>query len=274
MKQSGIRGDKKKMSRFGGIFAPESKNHDKTLNTIKQASNKRMSKKTSFKNLGLTGYKTAWDYQQNLFDRTLAIKLANEGHHKKTPTSNYLLFCEHNPVYTLGKNGSLSNLLIDEKQLNQKGAEFYHINRGGDITYHGPGQITGYPVLDLDNFGLSIKDYIFGLEEVMIRTLGQYGIIAGRSNGETGVWLDTENPAKARKIGAIGARISKLVTMHGFALNVNTDLSFYDYIIPCGITGKGVTSMEKELGKKVDLDEVQDKLLSQFEEVFGMDIDR
>jgi len=226
--------------------------------------------KVNYKNLGLIPYKNAWDLQELYFAEILAIKKKNKELKENTSTKNYLLFCEHPPVYTLGKSGKTSHLLINEEQLKAKGAEFYRINRGGDITYHGPGQITGYPILDLDNFKLSIKDYIFRLEEVLIRVLAHYNIKADRSEGETGVWLDTEDPLKARKIGAIGARISQMVSMHGFALNVNTDLDFYNHIIPCGIVDKGVTSLQKELGKTIAIEEVQNLLLKEFVLVFGM----
>ena len=211
--------------------------------------------------------------QEKYFAEILAVKQANKKLEENKSNRNYLLFCEHPPVYTLGKSGKSSHLLINEEQLKAKGAEFFHINRGGDITFHGPGQITGYPIFDLDNFNLSIKDYIFGLEEVLIRVLAHYNIIADRSTGETGVWLDIDNPQKARKIGAIGARISQMVTMHGFALNVNTNLDFYNYIVPCGITDKGVTSLQKELGKKIAIEEVENLLLKEFILVFGMTLD-
>jgi len=226
--------------------------------------------KVNYKNLGLIPYKNAWDLQELYFAEILAVKKKNKELKENTSTKNYLLFCEHPPVYTLGKSGKTSHLLINEEQLKAKGAEFYRINRGGDITYHGPGQITGYPILDLDIFKLSIKDYIFRLEEVLIRVLAHYNIKADRSEGETGVWLDTEDPLKARKIGAIGARISQMVSMHGFALNVNTDLDFYNHIIPCGIVDKGVTSLQKELGKTIAIEEVQNLLLKEFVLVFGM----
>jgi len=226
--------------------------------------------KVKYQNLGLIPYKTAWDIQEEYFDEILSIKLLNKKLKENQPTHNHLLFCEHPHVYTLGKSGKAAHLLVNEEQLKAKGAEFYHINRGGDITYHGPGQITGYPILDLDNFGLSIKNYIFGLEEVLIRVLKHYDIVTGRSEGETGVWLEKDKPQKARKIGAIGARISSLVTMHGFALNVNTNLDYYNYIVPCGIQDKGVTSLQKELGKEIEMEEVKELLLQEFVSVFGM----
>ncbi len=218
-------------------------------------------KKVNYQNLGQIPYKKAWDLQEKYFAEILAVKQKNKKLKERTTTKNHLLFCEHPPVYTLGKSGNAAHLLLNEEQIKTKGAEFYHIDRGGDITYHGPGQITGYPILDLDNFGLSIKDYIFGLEEVLIRVLKHYNISAYRSSGETGVWLDIGNPQKARKIGAIGTRISQLVSMHGFALNVNTNLDYYNHIVPCGIADKGVTSLQKEIGRTIVLEDVQ-KLLA------------
>lgn len=217
-----------------------------------------------FQNLGLIAYKDAWDLQEKLFDEILQAKLANS----KTMPENKLLFCQHPHVYTLGKSGNKNNLLLSEKFLKQKQATFYQINRGGDITYHGPGQIVGYPILNLENLGFSIKEFIFNIEEIIIRVLKTYEITATRSEGETGVWLDIDNKQKARKIAAIGMRISRMVSMHGFALNVNTNLDYYNYIIPCGITDKGVTSLQKELGRKVDIEEVETRLLEQFENVF------
>jgi len=233
-----------------------------------------MNKKVTFKYLGLIDYKEAWDYQESLFNKVVEAKQAIGNSDKKTPTPNFLLFCQHPHVYTLGKSGKDSNLLISEDFLKSKGASLYHINRGGDITYHGPGQTVGYPILDLDNFGLSIKSYIHNMEEVIIRSLKHFGITATRLEGATGVWLDADNPAKARKICAIGVRTSHWVSMHGFALNVNTDLAYFDYIIPCGIKGKAVTSLQKELGKEIDIDEVSRVLLDEFEKVFGMEIKR
>ncbi|NOX87338.1 MAG: lipoyl(octanoyl) transferase LipB [Chlorobi bacterium] len=233
-----------------------------------------MNKKVAvkFKNLGLIDYKEAWDYQETLFNKVVAAKQSNRDHREHKPTPNYILFCQHPHVYTLGKSGKETNLLISEDFLKSKGASFYHINRGGDITYHGPGQIVGYPILDLDNFGLSIKSYIHNLEEVIICSLGHFGITATRLEGATGVWLDADNPARSRKICAIGVRTSHWVSMHGFALNVNTDLAYFDYIVPCGITGKAVTSMQKELGKEMDIDEVMQVLKEEFENIFGMEI--
>lgn len=223
-----------------------------------------------FIDLGLTDYKKAWDYQEKLFDEVVQIKINNRNLSPNTvlPTPNYLLFCEHPHVYTLGNSGNKENLLINEQQLLQKNATYYKINRGGDITYHGPGQIVGYPILDLDNFFTDIHKYLRFLEEIIIRTLAEYGIESGRSKGETGVWLDAENPLKARKICAMGVRASRWVTMHGFAFNINTDLNYFGNIIPCGIIDKSVTSLDKELGKKIDVEEVKQKLMKHFAELF------
>lgn len=224
------------------------------------------------RDLGLMAYQKAWDYQEELFGKVVEAKQANRKNPQPDPTPNFLLFCEHPHVYTLGKSGKEENLLINEDFLKAKGAELFRINRGGDITYHGPGQIVGYPIIDLDNFGVSIKSYIDKLEEVIIRTLQKFDILASRSHGATGVWLDAGHPVRARKICAIGVRTSHWVSMHGFALNVNTDLNFFDYIVPCGIVGKAVTSMEAELGHPVDIEAVQNILAEQFQEVFGMEI--
>jgi lipoyl(octanoyl) transferase len=223
-----------------------------------------------FRKLGLIDYKEAWDYQESLFEKIVEAK--HQRREKKTDvlTPNYLLFCEHPHVYTIGKSGNESNLLINEEMLTRRGAALYKINRGGDITYHGPGQLVGYPILDLDNFNLSIKSYINNLEEVIIRTLKRYDIHSSRSDGATGVWLDVENPVKARKICAIGVRTSHWVSMHGFAFNINTDLSYFEHIIPCGIQGRSVTSLQHELGKKLDMSEVKNFVLKEFEEVFDM----
>ena len=205
-----------------------------------------------FQDLSLIGYRAAWDYQEKLFQELMQKKLSGE---RSFP--GYLLFCEHPPVFTLGKSGSPDNLLIDEQMLARVGIEFYRINRGGDITYHGPGQMVGYPILDLEQFGLGIKSYIDVLEDSVMKLLAGYGISSGRMAGATGVWLDAGDPKKARKICAIGVRASRHITMHGFAFNVNTDLTKYQYINPCGFTDKGVTSMEKELGRKQDMEEVK-----------------
>lgn len=222
-----------------------------------------------FRDLGTVDYRTAWDLQEQLFNAVIMRKLRYRSNESlKSEQISYLLFCEHPHVYTLGKSGAMSNLLANQDLLNEKKISFFKTNRGGDITYHGPGQIVGYPILDLDLFFTDIGKYLRYVEESIILTLAEYGIEAGRSKGQTGVWLDPQSPSKARKICAIGVRCSRWVTMHGFAFNVNTDLSYFNYIIPCGITDKSVTSMEKELGKKVDMQEVKDKLVKHFSELF------
>lgn len=227
-----------------------------------------MNKKVILKDLGLKDYKETWDYQENLFKSVVDTKIKNRREEQSIATTNYFLFVEHPHVYTLGKSGSIENLLIDETQLKAKGATFYKINRGGDITYHGPGQIVGYPILDLDNFFTDIHKYLRFLEEVVILTLLEYGIKAERSDGETGVWLDVGTPF-ARKICAMGVRASRWVTMHGFALNVNADLGYFDLMIPCGIKDKAVTSLNVELGQKeVVMEEVKQKLLKHFSVLF------
>jgi len=231
----------------------------------------KVNKKVNYRNIGLIDYKEAWDYQENLFQEIVTIKENNRKAEIKEPTPNYLIFCEHPHVYTIGKSGKSENMLISDEFLESKGATLYKINRGGDITYHGPGQIVGYPILDLNNFGVSIKDYIFNLEEVIINTLKHYNIDAARSDGATGVWLDTDNPVKARKISAIGVRTSHWVSMHGFAFNINTDLDYFGYIVPCGIQGKGVTSLQKELGRPVEIHEVHKILKAEFSQVFKME---
>ena len=231
-----------------------------------------LNKKVTLQDIGLIDYQEAWDYQESLFQKVIEAKQANRKSEEKKPTPNYLLYCQHPHVYTIGKSGKEANLLIDDDFLKSKGATLYRINRGGDITYHGPGQVVGYPILDLDNFGVSIKSYIYNLEEVIIKTLLNFGIVAERSEGATGVWLDTDNPAKSRKICAMGVRTSHWVRMHGFALNVNTNLDYFDYIVPCGIPGKGVTSLQKELGKTIDINDVHQALTSAFRDVFGMEI--
>lgn len=227
-----------------------------------------MNKNIVLQDLGLKDYKDAWDYQEGLFKEILDIKIANRREEKDDITPNYLLFTEHPHVYTLGKSGDMSNLLLNEQQLITKGATFYKINRGGDITYHGPGQIVGYPILDLENFFTDIHKYLRLLEEMVILTLAEYGLKATRSYGETGVWLDVGTPF-ARKICAMGVRASRWVTMHGFALNVNADLGYFDNIIPCGIRGKAVTSLHVELGvQHVNENEVKQKLLKHFSNLF------
>ncbi|MEO0038672.1 MAG: hypothetical protein RIQ59_1883 [Bacteroidota bacterium] len=227
-----------------------------------------MNKKIVFQDLGKKDYKVTWDYQETLFQEIVDVKIQNRKEETQNPTPNYFLFVEHPHVYTLGKSGDFSNLLLSEKQLEQKGATFYKINRGGDITYHGPGQIVGYPIVDLENFFPDIHKYLRLLEEVIILTLAEYNIIGVRSEGETGVWLGVGTPF-ARKICAMGVRASRWVTMHGFALNVNADLGFFDNIIPCGIKGKAVTSLNVELGvDKVDEQGVKEKIVKHFLELF------
>ena len=226
-----------------------------------------MNKCVELQDLGNKDYKQSWDYQEQLFKGIVDTKIKNRREELQLPTNNYFLFVEHPHVYTLGKSGDLSNLLLNENQLKDKGATFYKINRGGDITYHGPGQIVGYPILDLENFFTDIHKYLRFLEEMIILTLAEYDIKAERSPGETGVWLDVGTPF-ARKICAMGVRASRWVTMHGFALNVNANLGYFDNIIPCGIKGKAVTSMEAELDKKIPLDEVKEKILKHFSELF------
>lgn len=231
-----------------------------------------MNKQIIVKDLGHKDYKETWDYQESLFEEIVELKRKNRAENTDLPTPNYFLFVEHPHVYTLGKSGHIENLLIDEAALAKKGASFYKINRGGDITYHGPGQIVGYPIIDLENFFTDIHKYLRSLEEVIIRTLADYGIKGERSEGETGVWLDVGTPFD-RKICAMGVRASRWVTMHGFALNVNTDLGYFDNIIPCGIRGKAVTSLNVELSKeKVDTEEVKRYILKHFEEIFGVSI--
>ncbi len=223
--------------------------------------------KIQLQDISLKNYKDAWDYQNELFQKIIAIKLENRDREEQKPTPNYFLFTEHPHVYTLGKSGDVNNLLLNEKQLKEKGITFFKSNRGGDITYHGPGQVVGYPIIDLDNFFPDIHIYMRKLEEVIILTIAEYGLKGERSEGETGVWLDVGTPF-VRKICALGVRTSRWVTMHGFALNVTTDLGFFDHIIPCGIRGKAVTSLEVELGKKLPHQEVKDKILKHFSKVF------
>lgn len=231
-----------------------------------------MNKKVFLKDLGSIAYKEAWDYQNDLLQEIIDIKMSNRKEDESTTTPNYLLFVEHPHVYTLGKSGDLSNLLLNEKQLKAKGATFYKSNRGGDITYHGPGQIVGYPIFDLENFFTDIHKYLRYLEEAIILTLKDYGLTAERSEGETGVWFDTGTPF-ARKICALGVRCSRWVSMHGFALNVNVDLGYFDNIIPCGIKGKSVTSMEAELGKKVSESEVKELIKKHLKNLFELNFE-
>ena len=224
-----------------------------------------------FRDLGLINYKKAWDYQEKLFQEIIYIKSRNRKQGTKVATQSHLLFCEHPNVYTLGKSGDEKNLLVNEDYLKSRGASFYKINRGGDITYHGPGQIVGYPILDLDNFFTDIHKYLRLLEDAVLKTIVEYGIKGDRSGGETGVWLDVGKPT-ARKICALGVRSSRWVTMHGFAFNVNTDLSYFENIVPCGIADKSVTSLQEELGYKLDIEEVKDKLKNHLASIFKMEL--
>lgn len=227
-----------------------------------------MNKGVEVQDLGNKDYKQTWDYQEELFKSIVDVKVKNRREDVDIITKNYFLFVEHPHVYTLGKSGDASNLLLNDTQLKDKGAKFYKINRGGDITYHGPGQIVGYPILDLDNFFTDIHKYLRFLEEMIVLTLAEYGLKAERSPGETGVWLDVGTPF-ARKICAMGVRASRWITMHGFALNINTDLGYFDNIIPCGIRGKAVTSLNVELGAEiVNVEEVKGKLLKHFTSLF------
>ncbi len=231
-----------------------------------------MNKKIQLQELGHKDYKETWDYQESLFKGIVDTKIQNRREETDLPTDNFFLFVEHPHVYTLGKSGDMSNLLLNEEQLTQKGATFYKINRGGDITYHGPGQIVGYPILDLENFFTDIHKYLRLLEEMVILTMAEYGLKCERSPGETGVWLDVGTPF-ARKICAMGVKASRWVTMHGFALNVNADLGYFDNIIPCGIRGKAVTSLNVELGRKeVPMEEVKEKLLKHFISLFEAEL--
>lgn len=223
------------------------------------------------RDIGQSEYREAWDYQDELFKQIVDIKLANRSREVEEPRPGYFLFTEHSHVYTLGKSGDLTNLLLSEAQLREKGISFFKSNRGGDITYHGPGQIVGYPIIDLESFRPDIRWYMRSLEEVIILTLAEYGLKGERSEGETGVWLDTGTPF-ARKICALGVRTSRWVTMHGFALNVNTDLGYFDHIIPCGIRGKAVSSMHAELNRKLDPEEVKSHIIRHFAAVFETDM--
>lgn len=230
-----------------------------------------MNKETRFIDWGSVDYKEAWDRQEEIFAKTIALKQGNRTNNTSIPTPNFLVFTEHPHVYTLGKSGHEEYLLLDEEGLKEKNAKFYKINRGGDITYHGPGQIVGYPILDLDNFFTDIHLYLRTLEEAIILTLADYGITAGRYDGYTGVWLDADNE-KARKICAMGVRASRWVTMHGFAFNVNADLNYFGNIIPCGIDDKDVTSMERELGYKLNIEEVKEKLKKHIADLMKMEL--
>ena len=228
----------------------------------------------SFRDLGLAPYKETWDFQEELFERNVQRKLQNrlEGKVDGEGTEDVLLFVEHPHVYTLGKSGDAFHLLVSEEKLKEIGATYYPINRGGDITYHGPGQIVGYPLLDLEHFFTDIHKYMRYLEEAIIRTIAHYGIVGGRIDGLTGVWLDIDDPKKARKIAALGVKCSRWLTMHGFAFNVNTDLNYFNHIVPCGITDKKVTSLSNELGREMDMDEVKRILLQELADVFQFEI--
>ena len=225
--------------------------------------------KAYFQDIGLIEYKKAWVFQEELFNKTLRIKSKNRNEGTSIKTENHLIFCEHPHVYTLGNSGNKENLLVNEDYLRSRGASFYKTNRGGDITYHGPGQIVGYPIFDLDNFFNDIGKYLRLLEESIILTIKEYGLVGERSKGETGVWINVGKPS-ARKICALGVKTSRWVSMHGFAFNINTDLSYFENIIPCGINDKQVTSLEKELGEKINLEKVKKLLKSNIELVFQL----
>lgn len=230
-----------------------------------------------YKDLGIIDYKTAWEYQEKLLQENVSIKSAARSAGVDKPlnalgTKNHLLFCEHKPVYTIGKSGNMNNILLSSDKLEESGIEFFQTNRGGDITFHGPQQIVGYPILDLEKFYTDIGKYLRNIEEVIIRTIFDYGITGERSKGETGVWIQPCIIGKEKKIAAIGVRCSRWITMHGFALNVNTDLNYFSNIIPCGIQNKQVTSIEKETGSKVDYETVKQKLMQNFEKVFEVDL--
>jgi len=226
-----------------------------------------INKNIQFHNWGIIPFKKAWDMQQKMLQQIIDVKLANRNHaeHEKIATQNHLVFCEHNPVYTLGKSGKIQHLLLNNNELGASNIEYFKINRGGDITYHGPGQIVGYPILDLDNFKTDLHWYLRQLEEAIIATIAEYGLKGFRIDGATGVWVDELNP---RKICALGIRCSRWVTMHGWALNVNTDLSYFNNIIPCGIADKGVTSIQKEIGQTLDIKQVSALLRNNFMRLF------
>ena len=226
--------------------------------------------KVLFKDLGEIGYQEAWDYQTVLFDKSVAQKLENKDTPEGKPPVNYFLFVEHPHVYTLGKSGSLDNLLLDEQGLKNKGATFHKINRGGDITYHGPGQVVGYPILDLEQFSPDIHVYLRNIEEAVVRLCADYGIDGQRFDKYTGVWIEPGTPQE-RKICAIGVKTSRWVSMHGFALNVNTNMEYFGNIVPCGIVNKDVTSLQRELGREVDMNEVKEKLKGHFTDIMGME---
>ena len=234
-----------------------------------------MQQKVYFEDLGVKSYQPTWDYQESLLAKNTAIKSLAREHNedvKLTNTEHRFIMVEHPPVFTLGKNGKREHVLVSEEQLEKLGIEFFHINRGGDITYHGPQQIVGYPIIDLDKFKTDLGWYLRSLEQVIIDTIAEYGLKGERSVGETGVWLEPDNPFMARKICAMGIKCSRWITMHGFALNVNPDLSHFEYIVPCGIQGKTVTSLEKELGRKVNYEEVKQKIKKHFAHIFDCEL--
>jgi lipoyl(octanoyl) transferase len=231
-------------------------------------------KKVKLIRKGLIDYKECWDFQEELFKHSIDLKIENRKENTFNKTDNFLIFCQHPPVYTLGKSGKPEHLLLTESELSEKGIQYYPINRGGDITFHGPGQLVGYPILDLDNFFTDIHKYLRYLEQAIIDTLAEYSVPSDRIEGLTGVWIDHDKPGKERKICALGVKTSRWVTMHGFAFNINTDLDYFKNIIPCGIDDKAVTSLEKEVGKKMDFDEVSAKVLKNLVNVFEMEIVR
>jgi lipoyl(octanoyl) transferase len=234
-----------------------------------------MRQKVFFEDMGIRSYQPSWDYQEELLLKNTQIKWAarqNEQDLKTTNTEHRLLMVEHNPVFTLGKSGKREHVLVSEEQLKNLGIEFFHINRGGDVTYHGLQQIVGYPILDLDKFKTDLGWYLRSLEQVIIDVMAEYGLKGERSAGETGVWLEPNDPFMARKICAMGIKCSRWITIHGFALNVNTDLSHFEFIVPCGIQGKTVTSLEKELGHKVNYQEVKEKIKKHFQLIFDCEL--
>jgi len=234
-----------------------------------------MRQQVIFEDLGIQSYQPTWDYQEQLLKEAVALKTEARTQNKeasKAATQHRFILVEHPPVFTLGKNGNRSNVLVSDEQLKALGIEYFHINRGGDITYHGLQQVVGYPIVDLDKFKPDLGWYLRSLEEVIIQVLAEYGLKGERSAGETGVWLDPQDPFVARKICAMGIKCSRWITMHGFALNVNTDLSHFEFIVPCGIQGKTVTSLEKELGKKIDYEEVKQKIKFHFEAIFDCEL--
>lgn len=236
--------------------------------------NPLINKKTIIQHLGLVDYQEAWGYQAKLFNETIQQKISNRNFSKEEqkPTPNYLLFCQHPHVYTLGKSGDEKNLLLNEQGLKERSASFYRINRGGDITYHGPGQLVGYPILDLDNFFTDIHKYLRLMEQAVINTLEHYDIKSGRVEGLTGVWLEGDKPDKARKICAIGVKTSRWVTMHGFAFNINSNLDYFKHIVPCGISDKAVTSLQQELGIPVDFEEAKKIVKEELVKLFEMEV--